>query len=176
MVEPIAVRRKARNCMSLFVFPARDLSRSFQRRSLTRRMRRAAALEPLERRMLLNGLSLLGAANQAVGGEPEEVTTTLIASHIGIFTANSDDTVSVLLGNGDGTFQTAQTGGDGLSADAIGIAIGNLDNTAEHQVLVINGSATVSIVPINSSGVPGSPQLMAVSQNVDSILLKSING
>ena len=85
-------------------------------------------------------------------------------------TANySDSTVSVLLGNGDGTFQLAVTSATGYAPQSVAVGDFNGDGTMDLatanvydvSVLVGNGDGTF-INPPSSYGVVGNPQSVAV--------------
>ena len=91
--------------------------------------------------------------NYFVGKSPAFVTSTVLRGNSVIndlIVANSaDNTVSVLFGNGDGTFQTQQAYPLGTGTDPVWIATGSFNSTIDQTVdlaVANKGSNTVSIL------------------------------
>jgi hypothetical protein len=72
-----------------------------------------------------------------------------------------DGTLSVLLGNGDGSFQSARTIGLGASAFINSVAVGDLGN-GHDDIVVGNGNGTVEVLRGNGDGTFQSPQAIQV--------------
>lgn len=89
-------------------------------------------------------------------------------------TNETDDTVSILLGNGDGTFQPQQTFATGGAPDAI--AIVNFNNSGALDLAVANNlDATVSVLMGNGDGTFQAQQAYAVGNNPTSIAVADLN-
>jgi Bacterial type II and III secretion system protein/FG-GAP-like repeat len=114
-----------------------------------------------------------------------------------LFVANSqDNTVSVLLGNGDGTFQnqtTYATGGNPVSiatgefdannndnldlavankdSDTLSILLGNGDGTFQKQTVLHTGHTPVSVIAANFHDLASQPEVdLAVSNQADNTI------
>ncbi len=85
------------------------------------------------------------------------------------------NTVSVLLGNGDGTFQPQQTFATGLEPRAV--AIGDVNGDGKADVVVANfGSNTVSVLLGNGNGTFAAQQTFACGFGPVSVVLGDLTG
>jgi Bacterial Ig-like domain (group 3)/FG-GAP-like repeat/FG-GAP repeat len=82
------------------------------------------------------GASSVAVADVNGDGKPDLVVANICASS----TDCSTGTVAVLLGNGDGTFQTAVTYGSG-GQGATSVAVGDLNGDGKPDLAVVNGSS-----------------------------------
>jgi hypothetical protein len=109
------------------------------------------ALEPLEERSLL---SFLPAVSYPIGGGPQ---STVVADFNGdglpdLAIPNIyDNTVSVLLGNGDGTFQSAISYSSGGSG-AVGIVAGVFRTSSGIQDVVVTNTYSSTLVYLQGNG------------------------
>jgi hypothetical protein len=79
---------------------------------------------------------------------------------------NASGVIGVLLGNGDGTFQTAQT--YPVPGVATSIAAADLNNDGRPDLVVTNGSDTVSVL-MNDAGCPDAPLMLTLSADPASL-------
>lgn len=139
---------------------------SGQREATSRHLR----LEPLEDRRLL---AFAASVNYDAGASPQAIVSADFNGdgHLDLATTNAgDNTVSVLLGNPDGTFQPARTSaaGSGPLSFAVGDfnQDGKLDlataNAGDVSVLLGNGNGTFQAPTSISIGDAGSPASVAV--------------
>jgi Ca2+-binding RTX toxin-like protein len=140
----------------------------------------AALIEPLEKRTLLSAsLSFASPSSVSVGAEIESLALTDLNGD-GVkdaVTANYNGTVSVMLGNGDGTFQAAQTISDGLANGAATLAVSSLTGNGFPDLVVGSASGSISILLGNGDGTFQSAQTIVASANqVDSIAISDVNG
>ena len=92
-----------------------------------------------------------------------------------IVTANSfSDTVSMLLGNGDGTFQTQQRFAVGDSPNAVAVA--DLNGDGKLDVVTANGSDDVSVLLGNGDGSFQAQQRFAAGDGPNSVAVADLNG
>jgi len=121
---------------------------------------------------------LAPAVNYGAGNGPTCIAIGHINSdlHPDLVTANINDvTVSVLLGNGDGTFQTATNIGVGDSPTFV--AIGNLNSDAFPDLAVTNyGDDSVSILLGDGNGAFQSGNSVSVGDGPYSIVIADLNG
>ena len=122
----------------------------------------APAFEALEPRVLLNGDPLLGsAATFAVGGGPQDVAVAdfdedgrrdlVTANHLTNPANNAADDVSLLLGNGDGTFQSESR--IDVGETPVSLAVGDFDSDGHRDLAVANLEGDdVSILLGNGDG------------------------
>jgi hypothetical protein len=135
-------------------------------------------IEALERRNMLSGASLSTATNYAENGAAGSVVVVDVNGdgNQDIVTANTNGTVSIFLGNGDGTFQPAVTISDGLPAgkttSIVAISTGYYGN---YSLVVADGTKQMSILPGNGDGTFGSPELLDTSGKVEAIATADFN-
>ncbi len=87
------------------------------------------------------------------------------------------DSVSVLLGNGNGTFQTQNTVAVGGNPDAV--ALGDLNGDGKLDLIVANAykySGTVSVLLGNGNGTFQARQTFATADDPSSVALGDVNG
>ena len=86
-------------------------------------------------------LNFRSAAPYAVGAEPVAVTLADVDGdgHPDIITANADDTVSILLNKGDGTFGAAEA--FHVGPGPIKLAVADLDGDGHADIVTVGGSA-----------------------------------
>lgn len=133
------------------------------RRRGGRRLRRRPTrdrlpVEALEDRCLL---SFSPVTSFPVGGSPQAAVTADFNNDglLDLATANSaDNTVSVLLGNGDGSFRpvvsSPTTTGSGAGLGPRSLAVGDFDGDGSDDVVTVNNS-DVTILLGNGDGTPG---------------------
>jgi hypothetical protein len=125
--------------------------RGFHSARVQQRLMHKPLLEPLEHRTVL---SLVAPVVYNTGQGPQGLAVGDLRGNgrLDIVTANTSASVSVLLGNGDGTFQPAAnfaTGGIGTQF----VALGQLRHGGPLDVITANpGSATVSVLLGNGDG------------------------
>ncbi len=107
-------------------------------------------------------------------GRPDLV----VASDSASLPFNQPATVSVLLGNGDGTFQSQQTYAVGNSFDLpTSVAIGDVNKDGKPDLVVANISNTVSVLLGNGDGTFQPQQMFSTGQNrPSSVAVKDVNG
>jgi FG-GAP-like repeat len=71
----------------------------------------------------------------------------------------NSETVSILLGNGDGTFQTAQSFGTGTGSKPSGVAVGDFNNDRKPDIVVADDVSNTVTVLINTSQPTPGPEL-----------------
>jgi len=93
-----------------------------------------------------------------------------------IVTANAfDNTVSVLLGNGDGTFQPARTFPAG--ARPYSVAVADLTGDGRPDIVTTNyGGNTVSVLLNDGGGTFGEPQTFATDESPVQTVVADVNG
>ncbi len=88
------------------------------------------------------------------------------------------DTVSVLLGNGNGTFQAQQTFATGSTPDSV--AVGDLTGNGKADLIVANGNRglgkTVSVLLGNGNGTFQTQQTFAAGNDPQSVAVGDVNG
>jgi hypothetical protein len=110
------------------------------------------------------------------GGEEDLVVTDLGNGHPDILVANQySGNVSVLLGNGNGTFQSATLIQASTTGQVEHFAVADLGN-GHPDLVTTNYSGTVSVLLGNSSGSFTLSQSIAVGGDLESISLADING
>jgi hypothetical protein len=132
-------------------------------------------LEALEDRTLP---SLLAPVNYAVGTNPVAVATADLANNgkLDLITANANDnTISVQMGNGDGTFQAAQTYSVGTTPDSI--AEGDFNGDGKLDIVTANeGNNTVSVLLGNGDGTFQATKSYAVGSQPVSVAVGTFDG
>jgi hypothetical protein len=114
----------------------------------------SAVIETLEQRQLLSA-SLFNTSSAPVGPcAPVAIAAgwVLGGDNVDLVTANgSSNSVSILPGNGDGTFQPAET--FGVGSDPVAVAIGQFGGSAYYSIVTANkGDNTVSVLTDNGNG------------------------
>jgi hypothetical protein len=136
------------------------------------------ALEVLEDRTLLSAVSFSAPVNYAVGQVPFSVAVgdfngdgrpdLAVANQVG-------NSVSVLLGNGDGSFQTARNFAAGDTPKSV--VIGDFNNDGKLDLAVANiVSNTVSVLLGNGDGTFQTPQTFATGFFPFSVAVGDFNG
>jgi predicted outer membrane repeat protein len=124
-------------------------------------------------------LPFQGAQNFAPGNAPHSVAVGDVNGDgfDDIITANYDgsQTVSVLRGNGDGTFQANQNfaTGDGPYS----VVLGDVNGDGLQDIVTANfNSVTVSVLAGNGNGTFQAAQIFAVGESPQSVVLGDVNG
>jgi hypothetical protein len=134
-------------------------------------------LDVLESRIVL---SFFPPTGYVAGSNP---TATAVADfnsdgHADIVTVDSTsvDTVSVLLGNGDGTFQAAKSSAAGSTPTAV--AVGDINGDGHPDLALTNATSTgvVSILMGNGDGTFQAPVSYTIGNNPTSVALADVNG
>jgi hypothetical protein len=149
------------------------------RRPIRRRPQPATAcrlkLEALEDRTLP---SFMAPVNYAVGTDPVAVVTAALANSgkLDLITANFDaNTISVRMGNGDGTFGAAATYAVGTEPAAL--AVGDFNSDGKLDVAVANkGSNTVSVLLGNGDSTFQAAKSYAVGSEPSSVAIGNFDG
>ena len=88
----------------------------------------------------------------------------------------NSNTVSVLLGNGNGTFQAQQTFATG-SGTHMSVAVGDVNGDGKPDLVVANlGSNTVSVLLGNGNGTFQAQQTFATGSSPSSVAIGDVNG
>jgi hypothetical protein len=140
---------------------------------VVRRRRSSRGAEPLERRRLLS-VTFLPQQTYAVGGYPAQAAVEDLGNgHPDLVVANNNDaTVSVLLGNGDGTFQPQTT--YAVGSGAISVAVANLGNGHPDLVVANYLDATVSVLLGNGDGTFGAQTTYATGPSPYDVALADL--
>jgi hypothetical protein len=136
---------------------------------------RRPRIEQLEDRYLL---SFLTPVNYTVGTNPLAVVTADLASNgiLDLITANANDnTISVQLGNGNGTFGAAQTYAVGTTPESL--AVGDFNGDGKLDIATANeGSNTISVLLGNGDGTFQAAQSYAVGSQPVSVAVGNFDG
>jgi hypothetical protein len=134
-----------------------------------------ACFEALEDRRLL---SFSPAVNYAAGASPQAVVTADFNGdgRLDLAVANpSTDSVNVLLGNGNGTFQASKSSAAG--DNPISIAVGDFDGDGKLDVTAANGGTTgVSVMRGNGDGTFQTPSSLDIGSDPTSVAVGDFNG
>jgi hypothetical protein len=123
--------------------------------------------------------------NYLVGKSPQSVVVAdvngdgipdLITANQGTYPNNTDGSVSVLLGNGDGTFQPAVNYAAGIKPYAV--AVGDLGNDGQLDLVVANDTSagTVSVLRGNGDGTFQDPVSYASGSHPDAVAVSDLTG
>jgi hypothetical protein len=95
-----------------------------------------------------------------------------------IVTANNNsDTASVLLGNGNGIFQTQVPFSTGSNSNPRAVTLGDVDGDGNLDIITANnGDAKVSVLLGNGNGTFQGQQTLAVGSNPRAVTLGDVNG
>jgi hypothetical protein len=91
-----------------------------------------------------------------------------------VVTANANGTVSVLLGNGDGSFQNPVSYAVGATPDAV--AVGDFLGNGRQDVVTANADGTVSLFLSNADGTLQSPQSISVGGRLNAVAVGDFLG
>lgn len=167
--------------------------RSLLTRSPRRREQLVTSRNQRSRRLLLEGLedrrlmTFVPAANYTVGDSPNAVVTADFNndSRLDLATANfSSNSVSVLLGNADGTFQAAVTSSTGAGGPK-SLAVGDFDGDGQldlataniGDVSILKGDGLGGFTAPSSIGIGSSPSSVAVGDfNADGRMDLAVGG
>jgi hypothetical protein len=156
----------------------RSLAHSAKPRKARSTIRRALCrprLEALEDRCQP---SFLSPVNYAVGTNPVAVVTADLANNgkLDLITANaSDNTISVRMGNGDGTFGPATPYAVGTYPESV--AVGDFNGDGKLDLAVANGnSASVSVLLGNGDGSFQAAKSYAVGNGPVSVAIGNFDG
>jgi Ca2+-binding RTX toxin-like protein len=136
-------------------------------------------LETLESRRLLsgNGLSFADAVAYPVGRSPDSVASADFNGDgkADIVTADENGKITILLGNGDGTFAKAKSYSDGLTNGPTTLTVADFNNDHSPDLLITNGTPEVSLMLSNRDGTFQAPQIMTLASNVVAALSADFN-
>jgi hypothetical protein len=139
----------------------------------TRRPAARLCLEPLEERCLL---SFSPAVSYAAGTNPQGAVTADFNGdgRLDLAVANyNSNTVSVLLGNANGTFQPALTSGTGAGPQSL--LVGDFNSDGKLDLATVN-SGDVSMLLGNGNGIFQAPRTVGVPENPNSVAAGDFNG
>jgi hypothetical protein len=133
-----------------------------------------AVIEDLEQRQLLSAaLFQTGTASVAPTASPVAIAAGWVIGdgNIDLVTANgSANTVSILRGNGDGTFQPAET--IGVGNDPVAVAIGQFGGSAYYSIVTANkGDDTVSVLTNDGQGEFSLTQTLTTGDGPDAVAI-----
>jgi hypothetical protein len=141
------------------------------------------ALEPLETRTLLSTLAFHTAQTLPVGSGPGSVVAADVNGdgHPDLVVANSgNNTVSVLLGNGDGTFQAAQNFATGSGPSSLAVADvngdGHLDIITGNTLENAESQDTVSVLLGNGNGTFQAAHNFATHEPIGGMAVADVSG
>jgi Ca2+-binding RTX toxin-like protein len=147
--------------------------RQHRRRSAPRAATHRPNLEALEDRCLL---SFSPAVSYAAGTNPQAVVTADFNGdgRLDLATVNyGDNTVSVLLGNANGTFQPAQASATG--AGPLSVAVGDFNADGKLDVVAAN-AGDVSVLLGNGDGTLAPPTGIDIGSGPQSVAVGDFNG
>jgi len=135
-----------------------------------------AVVETLERRALLDGVPVQPYVGVPVGAQPDSIA---VADFNGdgnsdAATANDNGTVTILLGNGAGSFTATPAFSDGLADGSARIVIADLNNDGYSDIVVAGGNQ-ISVMLGNPDGTFQSPQLITLNVGIASIVAADVS-
>jgi hypothetical protein len=136
--------------------------------------RRALALENLEDRTVLSVFNAPLVANLPAAPVAEAVGHFRSGGRLDVVTANADGTVSVLLGNGDGSLKAPVSIRLGATPDAV--AVGDLLGNGRQDIVTSNTDGTVSVLLSNGDGTFQSLANVAVGNSLKGVALGDLLG
>src|SRR5262245_14467560 len=143
-------------------------------RSQSRRISRAC-FEALEARQLM---SFTPAVSYPAGTNPQEIVTADFNNdgRLDLATCNiGGNNVSVLLGNGNGTFQAPRTSAAG--DNPVSIAVGDFNGDGKLDLTAANGGTTgVSVMRGNGDGTFQTPSSLDIGSDPTSVAVGDFNG
>ena len=150
------------------------MSLSTLRRSRSHHISRAC-FEVLEARQLM---SFTPAVNYPAGTNPQDMATADFNNdgRLDIVVANpTANSISVLLGNGNGTFQAAKTSAAG--DNPLSIAVGDFNADGKLDLAAANGgTASVSVMRGNGDGTFQAPSSIEIGSDPSSVAVGDFNG
>jgi hypothetical protein len=137
------------------------------------RLRANPKVVALEDRTLL---SFTGPPAFNLGGAPVGVAVGQFHGNgsLDVVTANDNGTVSVLLGNGDGSFRGPATFLVGATPDAV--AVGDVLGNGLPDIVTANTNGTVSVLLGNGDGTFQGPRLFQVGARLDAVAVGDVRG
>ncbi len=125
-------------------------------------------------------LSLNSQQTFAAGVSPESISLVDLNSDskadLTVVNANND-TVSILLGNGNGTFQSQQVLSTGLGSNPIALAIADINGDGKPDLIITNyGSSSVQLLLGNGNGTFQTPQFSTVGSFPRATAVADFNG
>jgi hypothetical protein len=133
----------------------------------------------LEPRRLLSatGLAFASPVAYPVGAQPGFIVTADLAADgkTDIITGNDKGKISVLMGNGNGTFANVKSYPDGLTSGPATVTVADFNNDGFPDLLITNGSPQVSLMLGNGNGTFQAPQIMTLASNVVGALAADFN-
>lgn len=140
-----------------------------------RQAKAPACFEALEERRLM---SFSPAVNYAAGAEPQEIVSADFNNdgRPDLLVANSTaNSVNVLLGNGNGTFQAPRTSAAG--DNPVSIAVGDFDADGKLDLAAANnGAGSVSVMRGNGDGTFQAPVSTGIGADPASVAVGDFNG
>src|SRR6476660_8468953 len=134
-----------------------------------------ACFEALEERRLM---SFTPAVSYPAAADPREVVTADFNNdgRLDLVTCNTgSSSVSVLLGNGNGTFQSPKTTAAG--DNPVSIAVGDFNGDGKLDLTAANGgSGAVSVMLGNGDGTFQSPNSIGIGGDAASVAVGDFNG
>jgi hypothetical protein len=123
-------------------------------------------------------MSFSPAVNYAGGADPQQIVSADINNdgRLDLVVANpAANSVNVLLGNGNGTFQAPK--GSAAGDNPISIAVGDFDEDGKLDLAAANGGATgVSMMRGNGDGTFQAPTSISIGEDPSSVAVGDFNG
>jgi hypothetical protein len=132
------------------------------------------ALEALEDRTVPSVFNAPLVANLPATAVAEAAGHFRNSGPLDVVTANANGTVSVLLGNGDGSFQSPVNLAVGATPDAV--AVGDFLANGWQDLVTANADGTVSVFLSNPDGTFQSPQSISVGSHLNGVAVGDFLG